>query len=94
MPESNRVRVPKPSPASFNRQRPVEKNVLLQNQVKHLHELEESILRQLRTGIRFEDVRTEGDAAEYIRKITAVLHPHLSETKRPRLQGAEQSQGG
>ena len=73
----NHVRVPKPSPASFNKDRPISKNTLLENQVKHFRKLELSLLRQLRTGIRFKDVHTEADAAEYIRRMTALLHPHL-----------------
>ena len=78
MPDAeNPIRVPKPSPKSFNKQRPLSKNALLQNQVKHVRELEENLLRQLQAGIRFEDVRTEGDAAEYIRRVTAILQPHL-----------------
>ncbi len=82
MATDNRVRVPRPSPASFNPQRLVTKNALLENQIKHFHALEQSLLQQLQTGIRFEDVRTEGEAAEYIRRITAVLHPHLVRGKR------------
>lgn len=77
-PSLNHVRVPKPSPDSFNKNRPVSKNALLENQVKHFHELETRLLEQLQNGIRFEDVRTEGDAAEYIRRMTAILHPHLT----------------
>jgi hypothetical protein len=78
----NHVRVPKPSPASFNKSRPVKENTLLRNQVKHFHELETRLLEKLRTGIRFEDIRTEGDAAEYIRRMTAILHPHLGRRKK------------
>jgi hypothetical protein len=77
-PSGNHVRVPKPSSKSFDKNRPIAKNALLENQVKHFHELEISLLKQLQTGIRFEEVRTEGDAAEYIRRITAILHPHLA----------------
>ncbi len=73
----NRVRVPKPSKASFDRERPLEKNTLLLNQVKHLHELEKALRRRLDSGIRYEDVKTEGQAAEYIRRITCILHPHF-----------------
>ncbi len=77
-PSTNHVRVPKPSPDSFNKNRPVTKNALLENQIKHFHELEMRLLEQLQTGIRFDDVRTEGDAAEYIRRMTSILHPHLA----------------
>jgi hypothetical protein len=78
-PPGNHVRVSKPSPKSFNTNRPVTKNALLENQIRHFHELEKSLLKQLQTGIRFEDVRTEGDAAKYIRRVTEILHPHLAQ---------------
>lgn len=81
-PTGNHIRVPKPSANSFNKNRPVSKNALLENQVKHFHELEKSLLQQLQSGIRFEDVKTEGDAAEYIRRMTAILHPYLAEGAR------------
>jgi len=78
-PSGNHIRVPKPSSSSFNKHRPVSSNKLLENQVKHFHELEINLLKQLQTGIRFEEIRTEGDAAEYIKRMTAILHPHLAE---------------
>jgi hypothetical protein len=81
-PQTNRVRVPKSGAGTFNRNRPIGKNSLLANQVKHLHELELALQKQLETGIRFEDVRTEGDAAEYIRRVTAIFHPHLVDGER------------
>ena len=93
MENGNHVRVPKPSPASFNRERLVVKNKLLENQVKHFHELEQTVLQQLQTGMRFEDIRTEGDAAEYIRKITSVLHPHLAGDRSSRTLEDERRQG-
>jgi len=78
-PSGNHIRVPKPASSSFNKHRPVSNNKLLENQVKHFHELEINLLKQLQTGIRFEEIRTEGDAAEYIKRMTAILHPHLAE---------------
>jgi hypothetical protein len=81
-PQTNRVRVPKSAEGAFNRNRPIGKNSLLANQVKHLHELESTLRKQLETGIRFEDVRTEGDAADYIRRMTAIFHPHLVDGQR------------
>ena len=76
-PDHNRVRVPKPAAGAFNKGRPLAKNSLLGNQVKHLHELERKLREQLQSGMQFEDIRTEGDAAEYIRRMTAIFHPHL-----------------
>jgi len=81
MDTANQVRVPKPSKKSFNPDRPVEKNALLQNQVRHARELELEYHRRLDSGIRFEDVRTEGQAAEYIKRITYLVHPHYEKKK-------------
>jgi hypothetical protein len=71
----NHVRVPKPARKSFNKERPLERNTLLKNQIDHFHELEKRLLAELHTGIQYEAVATEGQAAEYIRKMTTILHP-------------------
>ena len=42
---SNVIRVPKPSRGSFNMERPLEKNSLLMNQVKHFLALEKAFPR-------------------------------------------------
>ena len=73
----NRVRVPKPAPGSFNKERPLERNTLLKNQVDHFRELEKRLLAELQTGIQYEAVKTEGQAAEYIKKMTTILHPRV-----------------
>ena len=74
----NHVRVPKPSLKSFRKRRPISKNSLLANQIGHLHYLEVNLVKQLAKGIRYEDVHSEADAAAYIRRITAIFHPHTS----------------
>ena len=73
----NHVRVPKPAHTSFNKARLLKSNTLLKNQVDHFHELEGRLLAELQTGIQYEAVVTEGDAAEYIRKMTTILHPRV-----------------
>ncbi len=73
----NRVQVPKPARKSFNKERPLERNTLLKNQVDHFHELEKRLLAELLTGIQFAAVTTEGQAAEYIRKMTTILRPQV-----------------
>ena len=76
------VRVPKASGKSYNPKRPLSKNTLLQNQVLHFRELEKNLLAQLKAAPQFKSVKTEGDAAAYIRRITAVLHPHLAKKRK------------
>jgi hypothetical protein len=68
------VRVPKPARSSYQPHRPFTKNGLLQNQVKHFRELEKNLPREQQTGIPHESVKTEADAAGYIRLMTERLH--------------------
>jgi hypothetical protein len=74
-PSTNHVRVPKPAPGAFNKERPLAGNALLKNQVDHFRELEKRLLAELATGIQYEAVKTEGQAADYIKKMTTILHP-------------------
>jgi hypothetical protein len=75
---SNQIRVPRPSARSFNIQRPLAKNTLLQNQVNHFLEVEKRLPPEKRTGTDPKSITTEGSAAEYIRKMTNVLHPRAT----------------
>jgi hypothetical protein len=63
MPRSKRiVNVPEPGAGAWNPDRPVIKNGLLLNQVKHFQQIERERM-------------TEGQASEYIQRMTALLHP-------------------
>ena|SRR6185437_2919669 len=55
------IHVPRPPKSAFYKDRPVSN--LLKNQIRHLQEAE------------FNLIKTEGQAAEYIRRVTAKLHP-------------------
>jgi hypothetical protein len=80
----NVIRVPKPSGKSFNPNRPLEGNLLLRNQVEHFRKRELELPAEQHTGIDLKKVKTEGQAAEYIRKLMTVLHPqaqHGGKTK-------------
>ena len=70
----NMIQVPKPSRAAYNPKRPLEKNTLIQSQVKHFAEAESKLPENLRTGIDSAKIATEGQAAEYIRKVTRAIH--------------------
>ncbi|MGB6827541.1 MAG: hypothetical protein WBE41_05835 [Terracidiphilus sp.] len=68
------IRVPMPPASAFNKDRPA--GCLLQAQVRHFHHAESARLpKEKRDGRRPEDIRTEGEAANYIAKITKLLHP-------------------
>jgi len=68
------IRVPKPARSSYQPHRPLSKNTLLQSQVKHFHELEKDLPPEHKTGILLDSIQTEGQAAEYIRRMTEKLH--------------------
>jgi hypothetical protein len=69
------IRVPKTARSSFNPNRPLAKNSLLQTQVLHFLHVEEQLPPEERTGIDAASIQTEGQAAEYIRRMTHKLHP-------------------
>ena len=79
---SNVIHVPKPAKSSYNPDRPLAKNTLLLNQVQHFREIEKRLPPEKQSGIKFESIETERHAAEYIQKLTAVLHPHGAKVKR------------
>jgi hypothetical protein len=47
---------------------------LLQSQVKHFRDLEKDLPPERQTGIPIDSITTEGQAAEYIRRMTVQLH--------------------
>jgi hypothetical protein len=71
----NVIHVPRPPKSSFNPYRPLKGNQLLQEQIRHFHKREEELAPEQQTGIDIASIATEGEASEYIRKLTAVLHP-------------------
>ena len=68
------IRVPKPARSSFQPHRPLAKNSLLQNHVKHFREVEKQLPPEDQTGIPMESIETEGQAADYIRRMTEKMH--------------------
>lgn len=70
----NVVQVPRPAPGSLNKERPL--SSLLKNQVEHFQELENRLPALEKTALPAPSIRTEGEAAQYIRTMTAKLHGH------------------
>jgi len=67
------IHVPRPDPkTSMNPDRPV--NALLQAQIQHLHEAERNLPLHHRTDIYINAIKTEGEAANYIRRVTEAIH--------------------
>jgi|SRR6185437_1030853 len=71
------IHVPRPPKNAFYKDRPV--SSLLKNQIRHLQEAE------------FNLIKTEGQAAEFIRRVTAKLHP---EGARPQVVRRRKAQPG
>ena len=71
---ANVVKYPKPTHAAYRPQRPIEKNQLIQKQVEHFSVIELELPPELRTGIELSSIKTEGDAAEYVRLVTKAIH--------------------
>jgi hypothetical protein len=70
----NFIQVPRPSRTAYNPNRPLEKNTLIQSQVLHFQEAEKNLPESLRTGFDLAKIATEGQAADYIRKVTRAIH--------------------
>lgn len=66
------IHVPKPSKSARNPNRPV--SSLLRMQIEHLHEAEKRLPLRYRTAIYVNAIKTEGDAARYIRETTEAIH--------------------
>ncbi len=67
-----KIAVPRPQKGSFDKNRPA--SDLLRWQMRHLHEVEKQMPHRHQTGRNIEEIKTEGDAAEYIRRVTQKLH--------------------
>lgn len=76
------VAVPKPAEGSMNKHRPLPR--LLSTQLVQFQELEAKLPERHRTGIDIDALETEGQAAEYIKAMTARLHTTNGRNKRRR----------
>jgi hypothetical protein len=67
------IHVPRPDPKStMDPDRPV--NALLKAQIQHLHAAENNLPLRQQTDIYINAIKTEGEAAEYIRQVTTAIH--------------------
>lgn len=76
------IRVPKPSGSGFDPDRPLLKNTLLKHQIDHFRKVESELPPEEQSGIDFDSIKTEGKAADYCRRMTAILHARASRTER------------
>jgi hypothetical protein len=66
------IPVPRPPKSAHNPDRPI--NALLQAQIQHLHHAERNLPLRYRTEIYANAIKTEGEAAAYIRGVTEAIH--------------------
>jgi hypothetical protein len=66
------IDVPAVEKEAYNPDRPI--SGLIQMQLIHLSTAEQTLLPKQRTGINISTLHSEGQAAEYIQKVTAMLH--------------------
>jgi hypothetical protein len=66
------IAVPRPSKKAINPDRAV--NALLLAQISHLQHAERQLPLRYRSEIYTHAIRTEGEAAEYIRDVTEAIH--------------------
>jgi hypothetical protein len=78
----NFIPVPRPKKSAHNPDRPV--SALLVTQMQHLHEAERNLPLKYRTDIYINAIRTEGEAAEYIREVTEAIHKAHSDADKRR----------
>jgi hypothetical protein len=76
------IRIPKPPHSAINHDRPI--SSLLKTQIVHLQEAEFRLPVRQQTNIYINRIKTEREAAEYIRQVTARLHPEGAPAKSKR----------
>ena len=76
------IHVPKPPRNAYDPDRPM--GSLLKSQVEHLREAESKLPLRYRSEVYIKAVRTEGEAAQYIREVTEAIHEAHEEAQRRR----------
>jgi hypothetical protein len=85
------IPVPKPK-GVHNPNRPV--NALLQAQIHHLRHAERNLPLRYRTEIYANAIRTEGEAAVYIREVTEAIHRAHDDVAKERDKAASKRKSG
>jgi hypothetical protein len=91
------IHVPRPPKNSLNLNRPV--SALILAQLEHMHTAEKRLPLRYRTEIYVNAIKTEGEAAGYISKVTAAIHRAHDDaaklrTKRPTIRKAAPTAAG
>jgi hypothetical protein len=80
------VDLPRTEAGAYNPNRPI--SGLLESQIRRLHEPEGRLPRRHHTGVDVGMIKTEGEAAAYIGRVTAAIHAHARATARHAAAGA------
>ena len=80
------IHVPRPLKKAMNPERPV--SSLLLAQIQHLQHAERRLPLRYRTEIYTHAIRTEGEAARYIREVTEAIHQAYADAATLRGKGA------
>jgi len=86
------IPVPKPSKNAMNPYRPI--NCLLLAQVEHLQHAERRLPLKYRSEIYTHAIRTEGEAARYIREATEAIHRAHADAAAARAKRASVAKSG
>jgi len=78
------IHVPRPPKSSMNPNRPA--SSLLLTQVEQMHAAEKRLPLRYRTDIYINAIRTEREAANYIREVTEAIHRAHADAARLRIQ--------
>ncbi|MGB8064381.1 MAG: hypothetical protein WCF26_21005 [Candidatus Sulfotelmatobacter sp.] len=76
------IKVPKPPRSAYDPNRPM--SSLLKMQVEHLLEAEKRLPSRYRNEVYVNAIRTEGEAANYIRAVTEAIHEAHADAERAR----------
>jgi len=80
------IHVPRPRQSALDPDRPI--NALLKAQIDQWHEAEMDLPLHLQTSIFVKAIKTEGEAANYIRAITEAIHQAHADVNAQRGQRA------
>jgi len=85
------IHVPRPKPSAMNPDRPA--NALLQAQMEHLQHAERRLPLRYRSKTYTRAIKTEGEAAAYIRDITEAIHQAHQDAAADRARHARRKRG-
>ena len=83
------IHVPRPKRSSMNSTRRA--SSLLLTQAEHMHSAEKRLPHRYRTEIYVNAIKTEGEAAEYIARVTAAIHKAHDDAAKRRLRVTSKS---